>query len=608
MGLFDGMLTGFSARKAEIEAQNLQAAHEAAQREGQVFQALINSPDPDIKALAVTGLLDSARPGTRKSGLAGWMGQMQANPALASIRSLIDTPHAVEEPTITPGLASRQTSGFIGTPPGQTSSMALPDQTPVTGGPPTPVQSHLQTTDVAGPAVGRVDTQTVLRPRQVFQSPEDAAIAQAKAKGAGDILGDVYAQETVGVPHDEAVKNALAWQQQKHGGAVGGLRFGGTMKGDQADAGARDTYGRPLDPEQYYRTQLHPTGQIEYIPTLAPAGPSMGADVNFFAKFLPGGRVRTAADADFVQQAIQAKKNALTPNQALTQARTMLPDATKEQQIEFADWLATSTAAPSLTAPGTPPAVSGAAPAASGTTAAPAAAGAGPVGAPPPAPTTTAAPPAGRKPASLAGSLPPQFSTATRESGKPLDPTIVTAVANAKSTNDLIDRALAALQPFETDNTPEGGMKLAQQYRQGIFNPDSGIAAQLADLSGLTAANRSALSAGGNRSLQAYIERRQHTPRLPTVSAAEWNASGVPTGLVGKISRLRGGGWDSPQMMVQKLQQIKAAGAQFIQEMESESQVAKNPIRPGSPPPGAPGAGGAAQPYLDPKTNQWILP
>jgi hypothetical protein len=74
------------------------------------------------------------------------------------------------------------------------------------------------------------------------------------------------------------------------------------MKGDQAGPDAKDAYGRPLDPSQYYRTQLHPSGQIEYIPTLAPAGPQMGTEVNFLSKFLPHGRVETAADANFIQR------------------------------------------------------------------------------------------------------------------------------------------------------------------------------------------------------------------------------------------------------------------------------------------------------------------
>ena len=48
------------------------------------------------------------------------------------------------------------------------------------------------------------------------------------------------------------------------------MRFGGTLKGDQAGPGAVDTFGRPIDPAQYYRTQIQPGGDLLYIPTLPP--------------------------------------------------------------------------------------------------------------------------------------------------------------------------------------------------------------------------------------------------------------------------------------------------------------------------------------------------
>lgn len=59
-------------------------------------------------------------------------------------------------------------------------------------------------------------------------------------------------------------------------GASTAMRFGGILKGDQAPAGAVDQSGRPLDPNQYYRTQIQPDGELLYLPTVPPGGAGGG--------------------------------------------------------------------------------------------------------------------------------------------------------------------------------------------------------------------------------------------------------------------------------------------------------------------------------------------
>lgn len=55
------------------------------------------------------------------------------------------------------------------------------------------------------------------------------------------------------------------------------IRYGGILKGDQAGPGTEDVYGRPLDPNTYYRLQIQPDMSLSYTPTVAPGG-NLGVD------------------------------------------------------------------------------------------------------------------------------------------------------------------------------------------------------------------------------------------------------------------------------------------------------------------------------------------
>lgn len=200
-----GMVSGFNQQRDKIEEQNFKEAQLQRQREAAIYEALINSPDPDIRAHAITGLLDSAKPQSRQAGISGWLGKMQQNPALGRIRALIDQPVASQEPTY--GLPSTQTSGVIGMPPGQTSSMAQSEASPTeAGSPPMPsiaptIQPQLKTTQAAAPVTG---SKTVLRPRQVFETPESLVLKKNRAEAQGDVEGKVAGLVAAGFTDVEA--------------------------------------------------------------------------------------------------------------------------------------------------------------------------------------------------------------------------------------------------------------------------------------------------------------------------------------------------------------------------------------------------------------------
>lgn len=95
MGFLDGFLGGVVQQHQRIEDQNREDAAASQAREQGVLQHLLTSDDPEIKSLAVAGMLDSTRPKKRKGGFSGWLGEMQANPHMDRIRALVAHDQAV---------------------------------------------------------------------------------------------------------------------------------------------------------------------------------------------------------------------------------------------------------------------------------------------------------------------------------------------------------------------------------------------------------------------------------------------------------------------------------------------------------------------------------
>jgi hypothetical protein len=92
MPFLAGILSGF--RQASDEAATRKIAEDQAnrEREGKIFEALVNSTDPEIQQLAVTGMLDSASPRGARTGMRRWLGEVQTSPTLAMIQRVMRTP------------------------------------------------------------------------------------------------------------------------------------------------------------------------------------------------------------------------------------------------------------------------------------------------------------------------------------------------------------------------------------------------------------------------------------------------------------------------------------------------------------------------------------
>lgn len=95
MGFLDGFLGGVVTQHQRLEDQAREDAQQSGAREQAVLSHLMTSDDPEIKSLAVSGMLNSTQPKKRKGGFAGWLGEMQNNPDMDRIRALVAHDQAV---------------------------------------------------------------------------------------------------------------------------------------------------------------------------------------------------------------------------------------------------------------------------------------------------------------------------------------------------------------------------------------------------------------------------------------------------------------------------------------------------------------------------------
>lgn len=230
MGYIEGLMGGFADRKAQIEAQNLEEARRSQDREGRILSTLIESPDPEVRSLAMTGLLHSALPGKRKGGFAGWLGEMESSPYLPQIAALVNQPVTTTETTPgEPTLPSSQTSGYISTPPDTTGSAALPGTSSVNVGSPPPrtVETNLQVTE--SPSQPTAVTRSVTRPREVFPTTEGTMLRNKRAAAQGDVEGQVAGLVASGFNEQEARDIVKRRMMRLGAGATGYQSIAGTF-------------------------------------------------------------------------------------------------------------------------------------------------------------------------------------------------------------------------------------------------------------------------------------------------------------------------------------------------------------------------------------------
>lgn len=80
-GIFAGILKGFSGASAEGQRQAIQQQAHQQELEARVFNSLLEAKDPEVRAIAATGLMETTSPRRGKSFFSRFMGDVQKNPA-----------------------------------------------------------------------------------------------------------------------------------------------------------------------------------------------------------------------------------------------------------------------------------------------------------------------------------------------------------------------------------------------------------------------------------------------------------------------------------------------------------------------------------------------
>lgn len=216
---FGGLLGGFNDRRTEVEQQNIREAEQSNQRESRIYETLLSSPDPEVQAMAATGLLESAQPRKKKGGIRGWMGEVASNPTFAKIKSLIGTPvqtnvGETELPSPAHTDYSGSNTGQITTPPDAAAPMgtaahSLTEPNAPAGNKPQAIPASVGTPPTFGP-------------RKVFASAEDTAVAQARGKAMGDTEGDIAGYVASGMSRPDAMKQVQ--QERLHANSATGMQ------------------------------------------------------------------------------------------------------------------------------------------------------------------------------------------------------------------------------------------------------------------------------------------------------------------------------------------------------------------------------------------------
>ncbi len=90
MSVFQGLLEGFSGASDKAYLRNVEQEMTRRQGESKIYEYLLQSRDPKIQGLALTALLESARPTSKAKGLRGLMGDVEASSFWPTIQAAMD--------------------------------------------------------------------------------------------------------------------------------------------------------------------------------------------------------------------------------------------------------------------------------------------------------------------------------------------------------------------------------------------------------------------------------------------------------------------------------------------------------------------------------------
>lgn len=589
MPFFSGLAAAFGDRLTSDRAENAKLNEARSARENDILKSLVGSDDQEIASMAMTGLLDQAT-GRKRKGLAGWLGEVEGNPMLPTIRQLMAKGRQIpvdHGEGSTPPDALRSNEDLANPPPGPS---APPNRVPMGTGP--------------GQAPGPTPFQQVARP--AFDSPYERTRKEEEAKQQA---------------HLNVFRQAKTEDEQQ---LVGGTSFRpqapqalGQLRGSQAPQGSIDTSGRALDPAQFYKSSRRSDGAIDYDPIAGPVGllrgtPQILADQEngtgrpvAYLVYQDGRPPKRLGEKPVRQEFLEY----IDPD---TQDKSYIPASSFERLGPVGQ--------------ATPP---------------PAAPGGSSVQPPPPAPqaqgATTTAPPdrpvagtttTARRPAgAISGG---RASTATQTEGAvmgpdglpraatalydakaktyydPQNPTVafanfipgdmgkaaIQAFADGQATIDKIDNAIKAIQESGYGNSHDTAdtLRLWMLYRGGA-NPASVAVGSLTSLASLAGASQ--YIRGNSRAFAMFNRASEHTAILPTNFEAGWGTALPGMSAIvtpGNAMRVGGQPWDSPASLIEKLTESRNATRQALEELRLSTGKTPDRAVGGGGPPAAPGA------------------
>lgn len=626
MPFFSGFAQGASdelSRQRQLQAQQNEAD---AARENAALTHLASSPDPEIAAHALTGLLSQSTSTPGKGMLSRLFGKTAQNPMLPTIKGLIQSGRQVpREPApsqLPEGASAALPAGSL-VDPGFTphdldgaSPLGAPRSgIPEPGGPPLSMAAIHNTLPQA-----RGETATV--PRRVFRTPDE----QARLTEEAQIGGKLSALRPYLTPEQQS-RAALG-----EAGVRGNIsmRFvPGANPGTNFPQGTLDVDGNPITPQGYYRTQeiLDPITQTitrHHIPTATPTALQVKPTHQVLAG--PDGRphlFRVMPDQSKVDLGEKPVRDGyVTYTDPDTQeVKSVVAPAVFERPR--------GTVTPPPGAPaaaGTVPPPAGAPAARPTTRTGTPTAGAAPTG--PPASTASTSPKGvarGRvraltptEGAVLGPDGQPQVTTAhyDKGTGKYYDPTnpgrelagfipgkegaeVVKTIANTNSVETTLDRAIQAITDLKLDGdgNPNTTAGLVNKYRAGGGeDPLASAFNALADFAKIQGASQ---YVQGTRAFRYIQQIQQHLPLLPSTKEAAANTltAGIVSPSNTLVRAVAGTTWDSPKQMVQKLEQAKLNLANIRTELTKAA--GKTPARAigqdggstAAPPPAGPSSG-----------------
>ncbi len=189
---------------------------------------MLASPDPEIQALAVTGMLESAQPKKKKGGFSGFVGEYEKNPIYQRVLEMSKEQVATQQPVMTTPSRSVQTQ-TMQPPPSLHPAAQSPTAITQVGAPPPQPLSYKQ-----NPAQPTGETTTVMRPRQLFRTPEEQIKQDALAKGRAETAVEQERDTALGISPAERKELERARVLRGTAGAVGQTYAEGEIVPDPA--------------------------------------------------------------------------------------------------------------------------------------------------------------------------------------------------------------------------------------------------------------------------------------------------------------------------------------------------------------------------------------